>query len=77
MGFLVGWLAPFVLLTATFNPTGVSSVAWARDAWREATPSLYSSCLAWACIGGYSGGGFPVRWKSMMRGISDAATGRT
>lgn len=40
MGFLVGWLAPFVLLTATFNPTGVSFVAWARDAWREATPII-------------------------------------
>lgn len=40
MGFLLRWLAAFALLTATFNPSGVSYVDWARQNWAEAMPLI-------------------------------------
>lgn len=38
MGFLVRWLAAFVLLAATFNPTQFNYVRWAEGAWSGSTP---------------------------------------
>lgn len=38
MGFLVRWLAAFVLLAATFNPTQLNYVRWAEGAWSASTP---------------------------------------
>ncbi|MGI9390594.1 MAG: DUF6524 family protein [Boseongicola sp.] len=40
MGFLLRWLAAFVLLAATFNPTEVNFVRWARLNWGEETPMI-------------------------------------
>lgn len=40
MCFLVRWLAAFVLLTVTFNPTATSFVHWARDNWADQTPII-------------------------------------
>ena len=40
MGFLLRWLAAFVLLAATFNPTEVNFVRWASVNWGEATPMI-------------------------------------
>ena len=40
MGFLLRWLAAFVLLAATFNPTEVNFVRWASANWGEATPMI-------------------------------------
>ena len=37
MGFLIRWLVAFVLLTATYNPTGTSYVAWALENWESRT----------------------------------------
>ena len=38
MGFLLRWGAAFILLAATYNPTDVNYVQWARMNWGEATP---------------------------------------
>ncbi|MEO1536374.1 MAG: DUF6524 family protein [Pseudomonadota bacterium] len=38
MGFLIRWLAAFVLLAATFNPTELSYFHWARDNWSDQLP---------------------------------------
>lgn len=38
MGFLLRWLAAFVLLAATYNPTEWSYVRWAMANWSEQTP---------------------------------------
>ena len=38
MGFLLRWLAAFVLLAATYNPTEMSYVRWARANWNEQLP---------------------------------------
>ncbi len=38
MGFLIRWLAAFVLLAATFNPTELSYFHWARDNWNDQLP---------------------------------------
>ena len=38
MGFLIRWIAAFVLLALTFNPTRYDYYDWARAAWSEATP---------------------------------------
>ena len=38
MGFLIRWLAAFVLLAATFNPTELSYYHWARDNWGDQLP---------------------------------------
>ncbi len=38
MGFLIRWLAAFVLLAATFNPTELSYYHWARDNWNGQLP---------------------------------------
>ena len=38
MGFLIRWLAAFVLLAVTFNPTELSYYHWARDNWQEQLP---------------------------------------
>lgn len=40
MGFLARWAAAFGLLAATFNPTGVSYVAWARAEWAASMPLI-------------------------------------
>lgn len=38
MGFLLRWLAAFVLLAATYNPTEWSFVRWAMNNWQEQLP---------------------------------------
>ncbi len=38
MGFLIRWLAAFVLLAATFNPTELSYYHWAKENWNEQLP---------------------------------------
>lgn len=38
MGFVIRWLAAFVLLALTFNPTDLNFVRWAQDAWNTQTP---------------------------------------
>lgn len=38
MGFVIRWLAAFVLLALTFNPTDLNFVRWAQDAWNSQTP---------------------------------------
>ncbi len=38
MGFLIRWLAAFVLLAATFNPTELSYYHWAKANWNEQLP---------------------------------------
>ena len=38
MGFLIRWMAAFVLLTVTFNPTNWNYVRWAEGAWSTSTP---------------------------------------
>ena len=38
MGFLIRWIAAFVLLALTFNPTDVNYVRWAGNAWNGSTP---------------------------------------
>ena len=38
MGFLLRWLAAFVLLAATYNPTDLSYVRWAMANWNEQLP---------------------------------------
>lgn len=38
MGFIIRWLAAFVLLALTFNPTGFNYVRWAQDSWATSTP---------------------------------------
>jgi len=40
MGFLLRWLAAFILLAATFNPTEVNFVRWASTNWGGATPMI-------------------------------------
>ena len=40
MGFLLRWLAAFVLLTATYNPTGWSFVGWAVNEWPAQMPVI-------------------------------------
>ena len=38
MGFLFRWLAAFVLLAATYNPTEWSYIRWAAENWQEQLP---------------------------------------
>ncbi len=38
MGFLTRWLAAFALLAATYNPTELSYIRWARENWQEQLP---------------------------------------
>ena len=38
MGFLLRWLAAFVLLALTFNPTSFNYLRWARDTWDAQLP---------------------------------------
>ena len=38
MGFLIRWLAAFVLLAATYNPTDMSYIRWAIANWNVQTP---------------------------------------
>lgn len=38
MGFLIRWLAAFVLLAATYNPTDWSYIRWAAKNWQEEMP---------------------------------------
>ena len=38
MGFLLRWLAAFVLLAATYNPTEWSYVRWAVANWQDSLP---------------------------------------
>lgn len=38
MGFLLRWIAAFVLLALTFNPTSFNYVRWARDNWDAQLP---------------------------------------
>ena len=38
MGFLLRWLAAFVLLAATYNPTEWSYIRWAVKNWNEQLP---------------------------------------
>ncbi|MBT8409454.1 MAG: hypothetical protein KJN93_07500 [Alphaproteobacteria bacterium] len=38
MGFAFRWLAAFVLLAATYNPTEMSYVRWATKNWNEQLP---------------------------------------
>lgn len=40
MGFLIRWLAAFVLLAATFNPTELSYYHWAMENWGEQLPMV-------------------------------------
>ena len=37
MGFLIRWLIAFLLLAATYNPTGTSYVHWALENWETGT----------------------------------------
>lgn len=37
MGFLIRWLVAFVLLAATYNPTGRSYAQWALENWESQT----------------------------------------
>ena len=37
MGFLIRWMIAFALLTATYNPTGLSYVPWALENWETQT----------------------------------------
>ncbi|MEL7345821.1 MAG: DUF6524 family protein [Pseudomonadota bacterium] len=48
MGFVIRWIAAFVLLTATFNPTNINYVAWARANWAEQTPVIVLAGLVLA-----------------------------
>jgi hypothetical protein len=38
MGFFLRWLFAFVLLAATFNPTDLNYVVWARNNWDAQLP---------------------------------------
>lgn len=38
MGFALRWLAAFVLLAATYNPTEISYVRWAVKNWNDQLP---------------------------------------
>ncbi|MCG6885339.1 MAG: DUF6524 family protein [Silicimonas sp.] len=40
MGFLLRWLAAFVLLAATYNPTELSYVRWSVKNWPEQMPMI-------------------------------------
>lgn len=40
MGFLLRWVAAFVLLAATFNPTQWNFLRWAQDSWAEQMPVI-------------------------------------
>lgn len=40
MGFLLRWLAAFVLLALTYNPTEWSYIRWASKTWGEQTPLI-------------------------------------
>ena len=40
MGFLIRWLAAFVLLAATFNPTDFNFVRWAMANWPDQMPVI-------------------------------------
>ncbi|MEL7106459.1 MAG: DUF6524 family protein [Pseudomonadota bacterium] len=62
MGFLLRWIAAFVLLAATFNPTGLSYVAWARANWAEAMPLIVLAGLVLAV-------GYVIFVTAVLRGI--------
>lgn len=38
MGIFMRWLAAFLLLAATLNPTGANYVVWASENWRDQLP---------------------------------------
>ena len=38
MGFVIRWLAAFLLLALTFNPTDLNFVRWSQTAWNTQTP---------------------------------------
>ena len=38
--FLIRWLAALVLVLATFNPTSLNYVNWARENWSTSTPMV-------------------------------------
>ena len=40
MGFVLRWVAAFVLLAATFNPTEWNFLRWAQDSWAEQMPVI-------------------------------------
>ena len=40
MGFVLRWVAAFVLLAATFNPTQWNFLRWAQDSWAEQMPVI-------------------------------------
>lgn len=40
MGFLIRWIFAFVLLAATYNPTGLNYVRWAREHWDAQLPLI-------------------------------------
>ncbi len=40
MGFLLRWLAAFVLLAATYNPTQFSYVRWSVNNWPDQMPMI-------------------------------------
>ncbi|MEM9970057.1 MAG: DUF6524 family protein [Pseudomonadota bacterium] len=40
MGFLIRWVAAFVLLALTFNPTSFNYVRWAQSAWDTSVPMI-------------------------------------
>ncbi len=40
MGFLLRWLAAFVLLALTFNPTEFNFVRWSRTTWPDQMPLI-------------------------------------
>lgn len=62
MGFLIRWVAAFVLLAATFNPTGMSYVHWARESWSENTSIIVLAGLVLAVA-------FIVFALAVLRGI--------
>ncbi|MEL7461736.1 MAG: DUF6524 family protein [Pseudomonadota bacterium] len=62
MGFLLRWIAAFVLLAATFNPTGLSYIAWARANWAEAMPLIVLAGLLLAV-------GYVIFVTAVLRGI--------
>ena len=62
MGFLIRWLAAFLLLALTFNPLEWSYFHWARVSWSEQTPLIVLAGLVLAV-------GYVAFAVAVLRGI--------
>lgn len=62
MGFLLRWIAAFVLLALTFNPTRFNYVVWAQEAWSETMPLIVLAGLLLAVC-------YVVFVTAVLRGI--------